>query len=199
MGVRKMVYGVGLNDWPTPVVFNKEITPEYNLWRSMLYRCFNEKLKQRQPSYANVTCDESWLVMSKFISDVKQLQFYDECINGGYCLDKDILVSGNKYYSKETCCFVPAEVNLLFVGRKSKNYDLPCGVVLHKASGKYAAQLSTNGISKHLGLFDSVDEARLKFKTEKEAHIHSMAEFYRSRIDEKVYLAMKNYTVENHE
>lgn len=39
MGVRKMVYGVGLNDWPTPVVFNKKIIPEYDLWRSMLYRC----------------------------------------------------------------------------------------------------------------------------------------------------------------
>ena len=70
---------------------------------------------------------------------------------------------------------------------------------INKASGKYAAQLSTNGVSKHLGLFDSADEAHIKFKTEKEAYVKSMAEFYRGRIDEKVYLAMKNYTVKNHE
>ena len=199
MGVRKKVYGVGVNDWPTPIVFNRKIVPEYDLWRGVLYRCFNVNLKERQPSYADVTCDESWLLMSKFISDVRQLPFYEECISGDYCLDKDILVGGNKHYSIETCCFVPREINLMFVGRKSRNYELPCGVILHKKSGKYAAQLSTNGVSKHLGLFDSVSEAHFKFKIEKEAYIHSMADHYRGRIDERVYLAMKNYMVENHE
>ena len=48
---------------------------------------------------------------------------------GGWELDKDILVKGNKIYSPDTCCFVPKEVNTVFTKRQSKRGDYPIGVI----------------------------------------------------------------------
>lgn len=48
----------------------------------------------------------------KYLSNFKK--WYDEHYVEGWHLDKDILMQGNKFYSPETCCFVPFEINVLF-------------------------------------------------------------------------------------
>ena len=69
--------------------------------------------------------------------------------NTGFVLDKDILGNGGKYYSAETCCFVPQAINNVMVGLFSnKDGRLPVGVRKAK-SGRYIAKL----VNKSLGTF----------------------------------------------
>ena len=41
----------------------------------------------------------------------------------GWEIDKDILLKGNKIYSPENCCFVPAEINCMFVKNNAIIYS----------------------------------------------------------------------------
>lgn len=51
-----------------------------------------------------------WQNKENFISDCQLLPGYDReaLLNGDLYLDKDSIVSGNKIYSPETCCFLTA-------------------------------------------------------------------------------------------
>jgi len=109
---RSLVFGVGINDLNGKVRVDGKKIREYNLWIAMLQRCFDEKYKQKYPTYNDVTCSKEWFSVTKFIEDVSQMRGYGLI---GWALDKDILQKCNKLYSKDTCCFVPAEVNQLLV------------------------------------------------------------------------------------
>ena len=50
--------------------------------------------------------------------------------------------------------------------------------------------------NKNLGLYRDPDEAFLAYKVAKEDNIKKIAEYYKSRIPEKLYNALMNYTVE---
>jgi len=147
-GKRSLVFGVGVNDWVGKINVDGKSIREYDLWKNMLKRCFDEKYKQKKPTYQGVTCSKEWLSMTKFIEDVSQMRGYGL---SGWGLDKDILVKGNKLYSKDTCCFVPKEVNSLLIKCDNSRGEYPVGVYFHKASGKFMAQLSINGKTKFLG------------------------------------------------
>jgi hypothetical protein len=169
MGRKKgLVWGAGINDWVGNVRIDGKIIKEYDLWASMLQRCFDEKYKKKHPTYQNVTCSKEWLSMTKFIEDISQMKGF---VFYGWELDKDILMKGNKLYSKETCCFVPAEVNVLLIKRDKARGEWPIGVCFHKASGKFMAYIQINGKREHLGLFLTSEEAFQAYKTAKEAQI----------------------------
>ena len=90
----------------------KTMTKEYRLWNGMINRCYNEKSLMKYPSYAKCSVDERWKYLSAFKEWCNnQIGFEQE----GWTLDKDILIKGNKVYSPETCCFVPAEINTLIL------------------------------------------------------------------------------------
>lgn len=112
-------------------------------------------------------------------------------------LDKDILIKGNKIYSPDTCVFVSGAINKLFVNRALCRGDLPVGVRRVRGSCKYAARCSFgNGSMKHLGVFNTPEEAFCVYKKAKENHIKNTAIKYRDKIPEKLYYAMCNYKVE---
>lgn len=191
----KLIYGVGVNDWTGNVnIGGKEIW-QYQLWTLMLERCFSEKKKQKCPSYADVTCSDDWLVMSKFINDITAIENYEKCIADKWQLDKDILFKGNKFYSKENCCFVPREINNLFVKSNRSRGGLPIGLVFHKSVGKIQAQLNRGGTKVHLGYFTDKDEAFHAYKKGKEEHVKEVAEKWKGVIADNVYQAMMRYEV----
>jgi len=192
-GSSKLVYGVGVNDWDGNIWIGGKSIPEYRLWANMLRRCFDDKYKQKHPTYSDVTCSKEWLSMTKFVEDISQMRGYGLI---GWALDKDILQKGSKLYSKDTCCFVPQEVNSLLIKRDNSRGEWPVGVYFHKASGKFKAQLWVNGERKYLGLFASPEEAFQVYKTAKEAHIKAVAEKWKDQLDERVYQALLNYTVD---
>ena len=191
-GKRGLVFGVGINDWDGAVYVGGKKIMEYKLWQGMLQRCFDEKLKQKYPTYQGVTCSKEWLLMTSFIEDVSKMKGYDL---DGWHLDKDILVKGNKLYSKDACCFVPHEINMLLTKRDNARGEWPVGVCFDKAAGKFKAQLAINGKLKYLGLFTTPDEAFQAYKLAKEANIKVVAEKWKHQLDERVYLALMAYEV----
>jgi len=191
-GKRSLVYGVGVNDWVGNVMVDGKLIREYQLWKGVLERCFTDGFKQSRPTYEGVTCSKEWLSMTTFIEDVSQMRGFGL---DGWALDKDILQKGNKLYSKDTCCFVPAEVNSLLTKSDNSRGEWPVGVDFHKVSGKFRAGLRINGKTKHLGLFNTPEQAFQAYKLAKEAYIKVVAQQWQHLLDEKVFQALLDYEV----
>ena len=77
----------------------------YETWKRMIERCYSG-YKQHK-SYANAIVCEEWLNFTVF-----EAWFNDNYIEG-FELDKDLLSGGLKYYSPETCVFIPTDINTL--------------------------------------------------------------------------------------
>ena len=71
-------------------------------------------------SYKGVEVCEEWYNFQNFAEWCETQKFLNaKDVKGkSYQLDKDILVKGNKIYSPDTCCFVPPEINSLFINAK---------------------------------------------------------------------------------
>lgn len=182
---KKIIYGFGFDD----TIYNHK-TKAHRVWQSMINRCYNPNFHQREKSYINCTVCEEWRYFSNF------KKWFDENYKEGCHLDKDILVKGNKVYSPETCCFVPREINNLFVLRGNDRGNYPIGVSL--VCGKYHATLSVRNNRIHLGTYATPEEAFYAYKERKEQHVKELAEKYykEGKITERVYLALLNYRVE---
>ena len=191
-GKRSLVFGAGVNDWAGNISVNGKKIWEYKLWSNMLKRCFSGEYKQKYPTYEGVTCSKDWLSMTTFMEDVSQMKGFGL---SGWELDKDILQKGNKLYSKDTCCFVPHEINMLLIKRDNCRGEWPVGVDFHKASGKFRAQLRINGKTKFLGYFTSPEEAFQVYRTAKEAQIKVVAHKWKHLLDERVFQALLAYEV----
>jgi len=78
-------------------------------------------------------------------------------------LDKDLIGDG-KLYSPDNCVFVSRSLNQMLNSGISGEY--PIGVCRHK-SGRFVANVKTNGDRKYLGLFPSPEEAHSAWRTAK--------------------------------
>ena len=151
-------------------------TWEYNKWQSMLRRCFDNKYKEKNPTYKDVTCCERWLCFANFLEDLeilKQEYNWDDDIKLN--LDKDILNKNNKIYSLENCILVPDYINSLFIKRDAKRGEYPIGVCYNKQCKKYKAQCNINGKFKGLGYYNTIEQAFSAYKIAKENKIKKIA------------------------
>ncbi len=164
-----------------------------SIWRRMLDRCYSEYYHKHNPSYKGCSVCDEWLKLSNFYNWViKEENGYRE----GYHLDKDILIKGNKVYSPETCCFVPSEINELFI-RMNKGENQRKGYTLTK-SGKFYVRIYSMGKYLKGVTFDNIKDAIDFYRKNKEANIKLIAQKYfdEGKITEKVYKALLNYEVE---
>ena len=169
------------------------ITREYDAWRHMLQRGYCLKYKLRNPSYSDTTIEAVFHDFQGF------------CLWGrnkvgfglqGYCLDKDILVKGNKVYGPGHCVFVPQEINKLFTRREARRGSFPIGVSMTD-SGKYMARLCTGaGSEKYLGSFKTPLAAFEAYKVAKERYIKAVADHWIDSVDAETHQALYNYRVE---
>ena len=169
------------------------MTPVYKTWKAMLQRCYDEKELIKYTSYKDCTVSESFKYFSKF------KKWYDKQVGHdvkGWHLDKDILVKGNKVYSEDTCCFIPPEINCALVTSGSRRGQHPQGVIYNSTKTRYRARIQRGNKWESLGAYDTPEEAFAAYKPAKEAHIKSLAEKYRDKIDQKAYDALMNWTVE---
>ena len=188
---RKPIFGVGINDHPQSVWVNGKVMKEYQIWTDVLRRCYSEFELNRHPTYRGCEASDGFKRFSGFLSWVRgQIGFCES----GWQLDKDILFKNNKIYSEDTCCFVPPEINGLFVKNNRNRGLLPIGV--KKEPKGYSSTCNVNKKHHYLGMFDTVDEAFNSYKEAKEDYIKEVANKWRSSIDNRVYEALMAYQVE---
>lgn len=194
------VYGVGIIGAKYPRSINKKMTKEYDTWIHMLQRCYDEKKKEKQPSYKDVTCCEEWLNYENFYEWLHSQENFEKWFNEKYwALDKDIIVKNNKIYSPETCCLVPQNVNSLFVKRKAERGKYPIGVTYRNYG--YIAKCNNpfTGKKEEIGWHNTSEGAfTWGYKPYKENIIKQVAqiEHDKGNITDKCYNAMMNYIVE---
>ena len=173
---------------------NGKMTKEYREWKGMLRRCYDEEYHKKRPTYKNVIADEYFHNFQNYCK-WREDNYYE--IEGEtMCLDKDILVKGNKEYAPDKCIFVPERINTLFIKCDNDRGSFPIGVSYNKQKNKYAAQCNIKGKTKHLGYFNTVEEAFLAYKEFKEAYIKQVADEYKDRIPQRLYDAMYAWEVE---
>ena len=181
-------HGVGKYDWVSHKV-------AYQTWVDVLKRVYVEK--KSRTSYLNVSVCDDWHNFQNFAEWFYKQEFSETKDENGkrYDLDKDILVKDNKIYSPNTCCFVPNEINCLFIRNKRFRGNLPIGVT--KSGRRFAARLSKGFDNRvFLGSFKTETEAFLSYKNAKEMYLKELAEKWIGKIDDKVYEALMNYEVD---
>ena len=185
------VYGVGVVG-VNSISTNQKLHQEYVFWNSMLQRCYDEKYHSKQPTYKDCCVSEDFKYYPYFKDWCnKQVGFG----NKGWCLDKDILVKGNKLYSEDTCCFVPREINSLFALSGNTRGLNPIGVQFNLEEGNYSARVSRDGKHCHIGTYETKEDAFLWYKEAKELHIKSVAKRWFGKIDQNVFNALMTYEV----
>lgn len=175
-------------------------TKEYTAWHSMLQRCYDPYELNRCPTYINCFVCNEWHNFQNFAKWYKEN--YYECNDEKMCLDKDILIKGNKIYSPDTCMIVPERINTLFLKQKSVRGKYPIGVYWCKERNKYHVhfQMYDETIKKSkpkfIGRYDTIEEAFLNYKQFKENNIKQTADKYKDLIPQKLYEALYKYEVE---
>ena len=176
---------------------NGKTLKSYEIWVKILGRCYNSKCWEKHPTYKGCSVCDEWLYYSNFKKWFDEN--YYEIDGEKMCVDKDILVKGNKIYSPNTCCIVPNCINCLFIKSNAIRGDLPIGVSYrkNKKSNNYCATLriTNSRKTKFLGFFETPTEAFYAYKKEKEEHIKKIADKYKNYLHPKVYEAMYSYEV----
>jgi hypothetical protein len=182
----KKFYNIGFIDNPN---FTKKNYPKYySIWHSMIKRCYCNNSLRDSPTYMDCFVDERFHNF-KFFVEWCEKNYID-----GFYLDKDILIKGNKIYGPDTCCFVPVEINNLFLLTNKKRGKYPVGVTLHGKN--YRAQVKMYGKSKNFGTYKTIEEAFENYKLNKLKYICELANKWKDKINNNVYDALINYKIE---
>ena len=186
------VYIVGIMDVPNEARRNVPIPKEYSIWNGVRHRCYNENIRHLTPSYQEAEMSENFKRYSYFKDWCHNQIGFDQ---DGWQLDKDILIKGNKIYSEDTCCFVPAEINTLILKADRIRGKYPIGVYEDKQVGKFKVRISVEGKQKHVGRYYCEKEAFYAYKVAKEQYIKEVANKWKGQIDVRVYEALINWEV----
>lgn len=193
-----LVYGIGINNQEIPINVGGKQTKEYKLWQGMLYRC-TVKCWNRYPTYAETSCSENFKSYSFFYKWCQEQVGFDNTNSNGkrWCLDKDVLFKGNKHYSEDTCIFIPHRVNSLLIKSNATRGEYPIGVYWDSRANKFRVYCEIGGEpKKHVGYYDTPQDAFVAYKVFKEALIKQVAEQYKEIIDQRAYQALIVYKVE---
>lgn len=189
----KRFYGKGYaGEGEFKIKVNNKATEVYNIWHHMMERCYSENYHKKRPTYIDCSCEE-FHCLQDFGKWYKE-NFYQ--VPGELmCLDKDILCKGNKIYSPSTCIFVPKRINSLFIKCDAARGDLPIGVTRWK--NKFHPQCC--GV-KHMGYFDTVEDAFEVYKYHKEKYMKEVIDSYEGKIPnyqyKKLHKAIYNWKIE---
>lgn len=172
-------------------VINAKHTHCYITWKSMMYRCYDEKLHNRNETYRECEVCEEWHNYQNF-AEWYENNYY-KVGKETMCLDKDILVKKNKVYSPETCVFVPQRINKSIL-HKRRSGELPLGIRYNTNKTKFKVECKDfNHKNQYVGTFDKLEEAMLAYNTYKQTILIEIAEFYKEYIPENLYKALCNY------
>jgi hypothetical protein len=172
----KLVFGVGINDMRGVPGWRKKDCPFYGTWYSMVQRCHSRNFQKKHPTYKGVTICEEWLTFSQFIAWAKTQDYKDKC------LDKDILIPGNKHYSPDACMFVDPLINnqkLIDPRKYLDDHPYPQGVYLDQRnpmSLRYVAKITRYGKQEHIATFSTAEAASSAYCKKKSEYLRELAE-----------------------
>ena len=156
----------------------------------MLERCYSKKYLESNPSYIGTSVCSEWLYATAFKKWMEQKDWH------GKCLVKDIVMTGSKLYSPDTCAFVLHATNSFVTASDASRGECPIGVSLLKRTNKYQAHCQNpfTGKKEHLGLFSTPEEAHEAWRKRK----HELAQLVAAtESDMRVVEALKKrYSVE---
>ena len=192
------VFGVGVVGTKYPSMINGVQTKEYELWKSMLRRCYSDNSKKKRQTYEGCEVSDNFKSYEYFYEWCNRQIGFDNDGNGNpFQLDKDLLTKGNKVYSEDSCVFLPNEINLLLTKRTASRGNHLIGVYYHKRDKVFMATVSKNkGKQEYLGYFNTEIEAFNAYKEAKESFVKEQAEKWKGKIDDRAYNALMNYQVE---
>ena len=193
------IYGVGITGNKYPRSINCKMTKEYDTWIHILQRCYDEKLKEKQPSYKDKKCCDEWLYYPNFYEWMHSQENFDKWFNGKrWAIDKDILIKINKVYSPEACCLIPQNVNCLFLKREAERGMYPIGVSYKNEGFLASCHNPFTNKREELGYYHTPEKAFEVYKDYKEDLIKQVAqiEYSNDNITEQCYQAMMKYEVE---
>lgn len=163
----------------------------YTIWGAMIRRCYNEAQQVRQPTYLGCTVVEEWHNYQNFA------KWYEANYVEGWDMDKDLLVTGNKVYSPDTCCFIPPEVNAFFTYDRVTKGSTPTGVSYRaeRKSPFIVTCFDADTGGKLNRSFKTVEEALSLYKNKKELQARWLADKYKDRLSEKAYTALYSFVL----
>lgn len=156
----------------------------YRNWVQMIERCYAEYGKFIN-YHDKFVCDE-WHNFQNFAAWAEvQIGFGLK----GWQLDKDILISNNKVYGPDACCYVPARINSLIIRSN------PEGMAPTAKWDKWAfTYREADGYKVRKG-FDSQESGKIWYKTQKERVVKEVADQYKNELDSRVYKALYSWQV----
>ena len=167
------------------------MTQAYRVYADMITRTkAGGKCQARNPTY--IGCQNGFGDFQAFADwATKQIGYGVP----GFELDKDLLVPGNKIYGPETCCFLPAQINVALKRDKlSKKSGLPAGVYYNHQNG-LQAKISIDGKLVSLACTPTStpeDIAHLSqvYEAAKSAYLKALAVRYQHSIDPRAFEAL---------
>lgn len=189
------VYGVGIVG-DQPISKDGKHFLSYCSWSGMIERCYDKNKHKTQKYYIGCSVSENFKFYTYFDEWCKMSKGFGLVDTNGrsFELDKDILVLDNKVYSEDTCCFVPSEINSIFTNINfcKRKGDRLIGTYVNR-NGKFSARINIEGRLKHVGVYDTREEAFLAYKKEKLQKIYDVANKWRDCVDERIYDKMMTY------
>lgn len=160
----------------------------YQQWLGIIGRIKRSKL------YTNVSISEDFLDFDNYLEWAKEQIGFNTYDDGGllYHIDKDLLSEpDNLIYSKDTCLFMPIELNLMC--KPTRNSSLKKGVQFLKGRKKpYRAYINIDGKSTGLGYYYTEEEANTQYKIARLSRIDDLYLKYNDKVDPRVWNALRS-------
>tara|TARA_R110000851_G_scaffold144052_1_gene283091 strand:+ start:397 stop:1050 length:654 start_codon:yes stop_codon:yes gene_type:complete len=116
------IYGVGyFGKGAHKANISGKVTKSYDVWMSMLARCYSDKYQADKPTYIGCSVAKDWHDYQVF-ADWFALNYVE-----GFHMDKDILLKGNRIYGPNTCKFVSPAANTVEAHARHYTFFSPEG------------------------------------------------------------------------
>jgi hypothetical protein len=188
----RTIYGIGYLGSGFNKTGGRKVTPEYSTWYSMFNRSYSEVYHTKKPTYAGCTVNADWHCFDDFISWSSTAVGWD--LEDSQ-IDKDLLLKGNKEYGPEYCVMLPRKLNMLIVNRVGGRGDYPLGVHFDTDRNKYVGQLKEFNGKKLSKRFETINDAFMFYKVNKERIVKEAAEIYKDQIDPRAYQALLSWEI----
>lgn len=154
----------------------------YQVWLSMLKRCYAPKSEKDKAAYNDVVVEEYWHDFQKF------MEWFSLNYREGWQLDKDFLVFRSRVYSRATCTFLPRALNSFLVGglKRGIHFNKGCGLWIVQCND---GEKNLDGlcIQSHIGSYSCENTALCAYKNFKLDKLRRLKEQYGSVISCTVF------------